>query len=151
EISGATQYLFEVRVTDGVERTITPHRWKSIGSPTWLADGSGLLVTANDSSGSAGIWHISWPDGEARRITSDTDIYTDLSLTADPSALVTAKVRLQTNIWILPVKITRSIPVEGQKSSVPSRARQITTGFGDYHFVTWMPDGGILFSASAGN
>lgn len=89
EVSGANQYLVEVRVADGAERTITAQRWRGIGCPIWLSDGRGLLVVGHDKSGSAqGIWFLSWPSGEARRIISDPDIHGIMSLTADSGALV---------------------------------------------------------------
>ncbi len=144
EVSGANQYLVEVRVADGAERTITAQRWRGLGFPTWLPDGSGLLMVGHDKSGGAeGIWHLSWPSGEARRITSDPEIYGGLSLTADSGTLVTAKIRLQTNIW--------TVPAGDGTSSAAGLARQITTGFSDYNWAAWMPDGRILFTASEGS
>ncbi|MGH9841377.1 MAG: hypothetical protein ACREEM_21695 [Blastocatellia bacterium] len=151
DISGANQSLIEVRVADGVERRVSGQRWRGIGFPCWLSDGSGFLMTASDQAGSAGLWHISLPDGEARKITNDPDNYGSLSMTADAATVVTVKVRLQTNIWTAPVTRFQTEAIAEQTSTGIGSSKQLTTGFGDYHYVAWMPDGRILFTASAEN
>jgi hypothetical protein len=57
----------------------------------WLGDGKGLVITAGepDATYLHQIWFVSYPSGEARKITNDVSNYVGLSLTADSSAIVT--------------------------------------------------------------
>jgi Tol biopolymer transport system component/DNA-binding winged helix-turn-helix (wHTH) protein len=139
ELGGAQQVLLEVRVADGVEKTIPGQKWRSIGSPCWLADGSGLLVLANDAAGNSGLWRVSWPDGAAHKLTNDPDNYNQLSITADARTLAVAKVSLQAKIWAAPV----------QGRHVTREGHPLTTGLGGYLSVAWLPDGRILYKAIA--
>ncbi|HKP86760.1 MAG TPA: protein kinase, partial [Blastocatellia bacterium] len=73
-----------VQVEDGSERTNWPQKWFNAGHLAWLQDGSGLVVPASDTPSSpCQIWHISYPGGEARRITNDLNSYNNVSLTSD--------------------------------------------------------------------
>lgn len=95
--------VFAVRVKDGAETQITSQNWSAIGAVAWLANGSGLIVTADAERGaSQQLWHVSYPGGEARRVTNDTNNYRGLSLTADSSALVTVQTEQVSDIWIVP-------------------------------------------------
>jgi Tol biopolymer transport system component len=63
--------VIEVRVAEGTERTISTQRWEYAKQLAWLSDGSGLLITARDhASVFFQIWHLSYPEGTARRVTS---------------------------------------------------------------------------------
>jgi len=84
--------VVEVRVVDGAQRNITRQGWPWIKDVAWLRDGSSLL-TATDQFGRQQIWLLTYPTGEARRITNDFDKYSDLSLTAD-SNMVTRRQRI---------------------------------------------------------
>src|SRR4030095_5707157 len=89
---GVMSSVVEVQVEGGTERAITSQNWPagSVGQVLWIADGSGLALIAFDlATTSNQIWHISYPDGVARRITNDVNNYNRLSLTADSSVLVT--------------------------------------------------------------
>jgi len=60
--------------------------------PTWLSDGSGLLVLLRDKETNFlrnQIVHVSYPAGKFRRVTHDLSDYSDLSLSADGHALAT--------------------------------------------------------------
>ena len=61
-----------VSLEDGKQEPLTSEKWLWTRWVEWLADGSGLLVTAKEvNSQPAQIWHISYPGGEVRRITND--------------------------------------------------------------------------------
>jgi serine/threonine protein kinase/Tol biopolymer transport system component len=97
--------LLEIGAETGEQRTITDRRWASIDDVAWLSDGSGLLMTASEKTDSSSLlWHISYPGGEPRRVTSDLNNYWELSVTRDSTALVTT-LRLKisdTNIYVQP-------------------------------------------------
>src|SRR4030095_9541494 len=69
----AASTVIEVQVEGGEERPVTSHTWPpAVGQVAWLADGSGLAVIAPESgTGLEQIWHVSYPDGEVRKITND--------------------------------------------------------------------------------
>ena len=135
--NGKSSNVVTVRVKDGVEKQITSQRWSMIGVLAWLADGSGLLITAADaeSGPSRQIWHVSYPGGEARRVTNDTNNYLGVSLTKDSSALVTVQAEQTSNIWTVP-------------DADAARAAQITSSRNEgLTGVVWTSDGRIVYSA----
>jgi len=136
ELGEASREVVEVRVADGKEKTITSHKWYWIDGVTWLADGSGLIMAANGKKSLANsqLWLLSHADGEARRITNDSNNYKYPVLSADSSVLIAGRVELQTHLWIAP---------DGDSS----RARRLTTSLGDYKDVLWTPDGKLLVTA----
>jgi Tol biopolymer transport system component len=110
----------------------------------WLSDGSGLIMTARTdvTQSDYQLWHISYPDGEARMIYNDLNSYESVSLAADDSALVTVQSKTTSNYWV--------VPVEGTSDGFPmdvSRARQIMPLPGWYPDPNWTPDGKIVFTS----
>ena len=145
--SGVTNYdpnagrgaatVVEVQVEGGAERPVTSHTWPpNVGQVAWLADGSGLAVIAFESgTSSSQIWHLSYPDGEVRKITNDLNNYSQLSLTADSSALVTVQTEGASSVWVAPQGDT-------------SRARQISSGrYDGAQGLSWMPGGRIVYTS----
>ncbi|MGI8565083.1 MAG: DPP IV N-terminal domain-containing protein, partial [Pyrinomonadaceae bacterium] len=131
-----------VSVEDGSEKPLTSQRWGSVAQVAWQADGSGLVMIAMAGGGGreatpAQLWQLSYPGGEARRITNDLNRYRDVSLTADASALVTVQTNRISNIWVAP---------KGDEG----RARQITSGTLDGSSgLTWTPDSRIVYASDA--
>jgi len=133
--------LVAVSVEGGAEKPLTAHRWETIGSVTWLADGSGVIISALDLAlgPSSQLWQLSYPGGEERKLTNDLHDYQGSSLTADSSALVTLQESTSVSLWIAP---------KGEAS----RATQITsrTGKDDGQVgVAWTPDGKIVYTSNA--
>ena len=129
--------LIEVAVESGRERQIFPQKFGSILKVAWLGDGSGLLMSAADKSSGYfyQIWHVAYPNGEARRVTNDLNSYSDVSLTADSNTLLTVQGDWVSNLWIAP----------GGDSS---RARRVTSGKYDGAMgVAWTPDGRIVHAS----
>ena len=130
----------EVSVADKVERKISADRWRNITAIAWLADGSGLLASARDRASLAGspnqIWHMSYPDGRARRVTNDLNYYTELSIAADAPVMVATIMNKSSNIWIVPEADV------SKASAVP------ISNFSGNEGVAWTPDGKILFSST---
>ena len=136
--NGDFMTLVEVRVADGSEKPISSQRWWRIGPMAWLRDGSGLIFTASESVASPSqIWRLSYPSGEAHRITYDLNDYVGLSLTADSSALVTVQSEQVSNIWIAPNDNAR-------------HATQITfSKFDGVEGISWTPDGKVVYASGA--
>jgi Tol biopolymer transport system component len=105
----------------------------------WLKDSSGLVMVGVDQlSGPFQVWHLSYPGGEARKITNDSNAYNRLSLSADSRALVALQSRQVTGMWIIPAE-------------EPQQAKRITFGAGGYRGkLSWTPDGKIVYDSEAG-
>ena len=127
-----------VRVEDGQQSPASPREWGWTGHVEWLSDGSGLLLTASEQpEGMDQIWQVSYPDGAARRLTSDSKRYRTISLTSDSRALVAVQTELNSDIWVAP-------------EADAARARKVTFGTGAYLDVCYTPDGRVIYSSQAG-
>jgi Tol biopolymer transport system component len=140
---GADPYstLVAVSVESGAENPISTHRWDNIRSVAWLADGSGLVISAleRELEPNSQLWQISYPGGEEHKITNDLNDYGSVSLTADSGALLTLQESLSLSLWIAP---------QGDAS----RTTQITarTGKSDGAWgVAWTPDGKVVYTSTA--
>jgi Tol biopolymer transport system component/DNA-binding winged helix-turn-helix (wHTH) protein len=124
------------RVSDGVETPLTSHKWFSIGQIAWLPDSRGLVVSAAEQEQDAPhqLWHVSYPDGAARRITNDLSNYDGVSLTADGGALLTVQSDRRANIWV-------TGPADQTATEIPSDKSDGMSG------VSWTPDGRVVYSS----
>src|SRR5207244_9882623 len=134
--SNRTEGLVGFGVASGQEKQITAQRWQGFESVEWLPDGSGRIAAAQEAGTAATqIWHISYPDGEVRRITNDLDKYGNLGLTADGKTLVTIQYAVRSSLWIMP-------------RGDPGGAKPITSSDRDvYRVVSFTPDGRILYNS----
>jgi eukaryotic-like serine/threonine-protein kinase len=139
--SGLDYGIVAISIESGAEKIITTQQFGA-GQIAWLADGSGLVISASKRdpgliSNNEQLWQISYPGGETRRITNDLNRYGNgISLTADSNTLITLQGDRQSNIWLAP---------QGQSKL----ARQITFGSGRYDGLAaleWTPDGRIIYS-----
>jgi Tol biopolymer transport system component/DNA-binding winged helix-turn-helix (wHTH) protein len=127
-----------VRVEDGGQSPASPKEWGWTGHVEWLSDGSGLLLTASEQpEGMDQIWHVSYPEGAARRITSDSNRYRTISLTSDSRTLVAVLSEFHSDIWVAP-------------EADAARAHKITFGTGAYLDVCYTPDGRVVYASQAG-
>jgi eukaryotic-like serine/threonine-protein kinase len=141
--AGRQSDVVEVSVADGSERRVTSQPWKFASRVAWLSDGSGLLITVSDYGyGPYQIWHVSYPGGEAQRVTSDLSNYRGMSMTSDSKTLVAVQSDIHPFVWVWP-------GVEG------ARPEQLTSGPGtvnDYWGFSWTPDAKIVYvSTLSGN
>ena len=130
-----------VSVADGTLKVIPTPRWSTIGPIVWFSDGSGLALTVQEQeSGKAQIWQLSYPGGEARRITNDLNSYANnsLTITADASALVAVQSELTSNIWVAP---------GGEASSARDVAARKNVQDGSSR-MSWVPDGRIVYDTN---
>jgi Tol biopolymer transport system component/DNA-binding winged helix-turn-helix (wHTH) protein len=93
--------LIEVLVETGAERRVPAPRWNGINGVVWAGDGSSLFVAARErTAGPIQIWRVSYPDGNASRITNDLQSYERLTVSSDSRMLVAEKWVGASNIWI---------------------------------------------------
>ena len=133
--------VVEVPIDGGDPKPIGSEKWASVGRVIWLADNSGLIMTAQPEFSSVGtqVWFLPYLDGQARRITNDLNGYGEVSLglTADSSTIATLQQVISSSIWI-----TR--PNEDE-----SQSRQILkTNLPDT--IAWTPDGKIVYASRTG-
>ena len=134
-----------VRPSDGSVIALTNQKWGGIHRLTWLKDGSGIVMVATDKSAFEWLqlWHLSFPESEAHRITRDLTTYnqSSLSLSSDNSAMLAVQLQQTNNIWVAP-------------SSDLEQARQVTFGspgrLDGAYGLDWLPDGKIIYAAVSG-
>ena len=135
---GQYETVVGVSVEDGSQRPLTSKRWNYTGQPAWLADGSGLLVTADEgATGSVQVWHIALNGGDAARVTNDLNNYYDLSLARDSGRLAVVQEHSVSSIWVAP-------------DADATRAKQITSDSGRIQELAWTPDGRIVYRSNEG-
>lgn len=135
--NGFHMKVVSVSVADGTEKIISSRQWFSISQVKWLKDGSGLILNAADESVSpVQIWYVSYPAGEAIKITNDSSDYYGISLSANADNLVTIQSNRLKKVSVAP-------------SADADQAVEITSGVGHSYGLAWMPDGRIIYSTMA--
>lgn len=134
-------HVVEVPVVGGEPLPIGSEKWAAVGRVIWLADGSGLIMTAQPESSSIGtqVWFLPYRDGQARKLTNDLNGYGEVSLglTSDSSTIATIQQVNNSSIWI--------VAPNGDES----RARQILkTNLPET--VAWTPDGKVVYASRTG-
>ena len=104
-LPSVSSQLNEFTVATGAVRTLFATHG-NLGRPHWLPDGDALLVPMREESGGAQgqIWKISYPSGEAQRLTNDLTDYSLpwLDSTADGSTVVTVETTVSSDLWNAP-------------------------------------------------
>jgi serine/threonine protein kinase len=128
-------------------RTVNAGPWHSISQLAWLADGSGWIVAANDTSDGSGQLYLvgDRPTG-TRQITNDPNNYTLVSGSRDSSVFVTRNVERSTSIWHLLLSDSEpaTISVEQKKGLAEvergTEGRLIYSVFDGKHINLWLQD-----------
>jgi Tol biopolymer transport system component/DNA-binding winged helix-turn-helix (wHTH) protein len=118
-----------VDIETGEQRELTPEKFFNIGYIAPLPDQSGWLITAVQLPGTSCIWHIA-ASGEARKITSDSETYSRLSLDATGSLLVSTQVEPDFRLLLY----------DTQNPATPRT-------LGNANTVAFAPDGRLYFSS----
>ena len=133
--------IVEVPVGGGDPQPLATQKWASVGRLVWLADGNGLIMTAQPESSSIGtqIWLLTYPGGDARRITNDLNGYGEVSLglTADAATIATIQQTISSGIWITAANEDQSQAQQILKTNLPET-------------VTWTPDGKVVYASRIG-
>jgi eukaryotic-like serine/threonine-protein kinase len=120
------QTLYAVSPDDGSVRSLYSTR-DELGLPHWLPDGSGLLIPIREQGpvSRGQLWTISFPAGEAHRLSNDLTNYSLawLDLSRDGSSLATIENNRTSDLWALP-------------AGDSARAKQISPGGASIAFVT---------------
>jgi Tol biopolymer transport system component/DNA-binding winged helix-turn-helix (wHTH) protein len=140
-VAGHMMNVVTIEAEGGAERSIGSERWFDVEQVAWLADGSGLIMNAQQSSSlPLQLWQLSYPGGRARRITNDLNGYPSgvVGVTSDSSTLIAVPMDMLSNLWIAP---------QGEVS----RARQISFGTARDGLagLDWTADGRIVYGSLA--
>lgn len=146
----STMRVVVVNLADGSEQPIggqTGQAWTVVGQVAWLGDGSGVVFSAWDRTSAVygdQLWMLTFPNGDARRITNDMTSYEGVSVAADSSALVSGRTDRVSRIWIVSLN-------DGAWDA--TRATQIQSGFGDNYSerfgLDWTADGRLVYASHA--
>jgi Tol biopolymer transport system component/DNA-binding winged helix-turn-helix (wHTH) protein len=149
EYGASSMQVLAVSVEDGSSMPIGSQKWTFIGEVGWLGDGSGVVFRVWQRTwGVYGdqIWLLTFPKGEARRVTNDLSSYGGVSVSTNSASamLVTQRTDRVSRIWI----ISKDADVFD-----PVRATQIESGFGDIDSerfgLDWTPDGRLVYASHA--
>ena len=119
----------------GQERTFAATADRIYYAPVWMPDGSALITTASRIEAGhmqAQIGYVSYPGGEYRALTADTNDYGKLGIASDGRTMVAIQSKIHFSMGIAPAgdpDQVRSIPLQTQ--ILPWR-------------WNWMPDGRLI-------
>jgi serine/threonine protein kinase len=132
---GLNETLTEFDVATGLEKPVAGRRWRVINDFTWLPDGSGLLLSAEERTAvPAQLWIVSYPSGAVRRVSNDLSQYLSVSASRDGGMIASVQQNSASAIWV-------------GASDTPDRARQITSGRLDGMVgFAFAPNGQLVYS-----
>ncbi|HEX3118262.1 MAG TPA: protein kinase, partial [Candidatus Acidoferrum sp.] len=111
--------LNAIPVADPSKSRVLYSTHDDVGAPVWLPDGNALIVVIRDRTGSnrGQIWSVSYPDGQAHRLSNDLTNYSLpwLGLSRDATSLATIENNRTADLWLVP-------------DADANRAHQITSG-----------------------
>ena len=109
----------------------------AIGRPLWLPKKDALLVVINDQYDRGQFWTVSYPEGQAHRLTNDLSTYVDdrVDLTPDGKTAAVISWNELFNVW-------------EDSGSAEGSARQITFGGPALDFITESASGRLLATTS---
>jgi serine/threonine protein kinase len=128
--------LITIDLASGKRHLFSSSATTVFNKPTWLPDGSGLIVLSQFIG--AQIALVSYPDGKVTPITHDTNSYSDISLAADGNTLVAVMSESHYNLSIGPAAAVNSNQFK------PITATQQFSGFG------WTTDGQLIVPSESG-
>jgi Tol biopolymer transport system component len=130
--------ILDFSIKDRTGSFLPSPNFSQIDDVLWLADGSGLLITAKEKSGEPfQIWRVAYPSGKASRITRDFNNYDWISLSNDSKTLVVGQNITKTNVWIAAFDDLENL-------------KQITFGSeaqDGFRGLAFTPDGKIIFTS----
>ncbi len=128
-----------VAVEGGKVTTLADPGWETAAQCAWLPDGRSLLVIARGSDqANTQVWAVSYPGGEARKVTNDLNDRRIISLTADGRTLVSVAGAVSSTVW--------SAPLAGS-----GRSRRMTRALTDgLDGVAFSPEGKLVYTSDVG-
>ncbi len=114
--SGMLDGLIEIDIAAGTERPMPGRRWRGASDFTWLPDGSGVLIAAQDRTAAhEQVWVVSYPGGAVRRVSNDLSEYSSVAISGDGRTIASVQTNIASNLWVA-------------ASNAPDTVKQITFG-----------------------
>jgi len=132
EVSELGDQLSVIRLFDidsGKFKTLASFKDKFFQNILWSPDGNGLFVRYQDRSTNFSrfqIGFVSYPSGEFRPITRDTNSYRPMTLSGDQKSLATVQIKILRSFYV--------VPASGMGSATPSPALKQERSMDDF---TW--------------
>jgi Tol biopolymer transport system component len=124
--------LYEVDIDTGTERPLTNERFFNIGYVAYLPDQSGILMTAmRRPDHDYPIWQVTLADGIAKKLTTDSECYSRLTLDRQANLLLSTRVTPDFRLYVYNAQ---------QPASPPVAIANATT-------ASYAPDGRLIFSS----
>jgi Tol biopolymer transport system component len=129
-----------VDLTDKKLEFVSDKGFLGVKSLKWIKDGSGVvLVGKANLAENSQVWHLSYPGGEARQITSDTTDYGSVSISADGGSMVATRVDVISSFWAINTNTREMKQLTSENKNL--------LGHGG---LSQMPDGKILYAKQTG-
>ncbi|HVQ36948.1 MAG TPA: protein kinase [Pyrinomonadaceae bacterium] len=145
DANGRYLRVVSVEVADGSVKPITSQKWKGVGRVWWMNDGKGLVFNASDlaRSSTSQLWYLSYPGGEAHRITRDLQDYDGVTLTSDSNILVSKQTQTFSSLWIG--------PTDDADQAKPILSHNEDQGMNAFYYYrtrfSWLPNGQIIYTS----
>lgn len=89
-----------IRLKDKKLEFVGDKGWLGLQNFEWMRNGTGIVLVAKANSGeNSQVWHLSYPRGETRQITTDTSDYGSVSVSADGNSMVTTRIDAISSLW----------------------------------------------------
>jgi len=89
-----------IDVETGASHRLNAKSWHDISRVAWLADGSGLVVSAAAEPGAPWQLHLlAYPGGEIHQVTNDPHNYTLITSARDSSLFLTLNIEEDSSVW----------------------------------------------------
>ena len=138
DVANAMIRLVAVDATSGQRKAFFSSNERTVDVPTWLPDGSGLLVLGGEQSSNftrTQIGFVSYPKGAYSPVTRDTNSYTDLSVASSGHMLATVQNGYRWSLQVMPT------------GAPAAQARRVTSALADTNF-TWTPKNQLISDQS---
>lgn len=123
-----------LQIKDKKLQHIGNDRWLKATGFQWLDDSSFVFVGKADMGDTMQIWQMTIPNGELKPVTTDTNDYGSLSISADGSTMVATRVDTISSFWSLAPGTRELKQLTGESKTLLG-----------YSGISQMPDGRILF------
>jgi Tol biopolymer transport system component/predicted Ser/Thr protein kinase len=135
--SGMLDGLIEIDIAAGTERPMPGRRWRGASDFTWLPDGSGVLIAAQDRTAAhEQVWVVSYPGGAVRRVSNDLSEYSSVAISGDGRTIASVQTNIASNLWVA-------------TSNAPDTGKQVTFGrLEGMGGLTFTPDHRIVYTGN---
>ncbi len=94
--------ILAVDASNGNQTNLTDKNWIIIDQVAWLPSQKGFVMNAGETFGAKQIWYLSYPTGEARKVTNNLNDYAGVKMSADGKTIVSVQREQITHHTIAP-------------------------------------------------